>query len=529
VTSVWPFDGATDVSLEMQPSAEFSEAIDPASLTTSTFVLRNETSVVVPATVSYNDSVSAATLIPSAALAPGTTYTATVMGGAGGVKDVAGNPMASSFVWSFTTVVADPTPPTVTAVTPANGATGVSTTTGVRATFSERILSSTLTTDTFVLRSPANAVVPATVSYNGLTSVGTLIPLAALAPFTTYTVTITGGSAGIKDRTGNPMAGDAVWSFTTTSAVITVGLTTIGTSIDTGNSNFMNGSKVSTTAAGQISSMSVYVGAVDSMAAKRQYQLAIYTDNAGRPGTLVAASATGTLVADAWNTLGVSASLLGNRNYWLMFNTNGRTGAVNNMRYENGAAGQGAYSSASVAFGTWPATFPAVTTSNFVYSLFATSAPITVGLTAIGSSRDSGNSNSVHGSKVTTTAAAELSSISVFVGKVDPMAANRQYQLAIYSDDAGGLGTRVATSEIGTLVANAWNTLPVSASLARGTDYWLVYNTNGRTASVNNMFYNTGAAAQGTSSGCCAFGTWPAFFGSMGTNFVYSLFATFGP
>ena len=529
VTFVWPPDEATGVSLEIQVSAEFSEAIDPATLTASTFVLLNETAHTVPATVTYNDNggVSAATLTPSAALEPGTIYKAKVTGGVGGIRDVAGNPMASDVLWSFTTVMPDPTPPTVTAVTPANGATGISTTTGVRATFSEPILSSTLTTSTFVLRSPSNAMVPATLSYNGVTSVGTLIPLSALAPFTTYTATIAGGAGGIKDRTGNPMAGNAVWSFTTTSAVITVGSTTIGTSVDTGDSNFLNGSKVTTTAAGQISSMSVYVGTIDSMVANRQYQLAVYTDNAGRPGTLVAASATGTLVADAWNTLGVSASLLGNTNYWLMFNTNGRTGAVNNMRYKSGAAAQGAYSSDSVAFGTWPSTFPSATTSNFVYSLFATSAPITVGLTAIGGFLDSGNSNAVHGSKVTMTAAAQLSSISVFVGNVDSVAANRQYQLAVYSD-AGGIETRVATSAIGTLVANAWNTLPVSASLARGTDYWLVFNTNGRSASVNNMYYNSGAVGQGMSSGCCAFGTWPEFFGSMGTNFTYSLFATFG-
>ncbi len=45
-----------------------------------------------------------------------------------------------------------------------------------------------------------------------------------------------------------------------------------------------------------------------------------------------------------------------------MFNTNGRTAAVNNMRHNTGAAGQGAYSTAAVAFGTSPATFPASTT-----------------------------------------------------------------------------------------------------------------------------------------------------------------------
>ena len=132
---------------------------------------------------------------------------------------------------------------------------------------------------------------------------------------------------------------------------------------------------MTTTAAGQIVSMSVYVGAIDSVVANRQYQLAIYRDNAGRPGTLVAVSATGTLVANAWNTLAISTPLLASTNYWLMFNTNGRTAAVNNMRYNTGAAGKGAYSSAPVPFGTWPATFPATTTSNFVFSLFASFGP----------------------------------------------------------------------------------------------------------------------------------------------------------
>ncbi len=78
------------------------------------------------------------------------------------------------------------------------------------------------------------------------------------------------------------------------------------------------------------------------------------------PGSRVAASATGTLVANAWNTLTITAPLLAGTNYWLMFNTNGRTGSVNNMRYNTGAAGQGAYSTGAVPFGTWPATFPAV-------------------------------------------------------------------------------------------------------------------------------------------------------------------------
>ena len=41
-----------------------------------------------------------------------------------GVKDVAGNALASDYNWSFTTVAGDITPPTVSSVTPVNGATG---------------------------------------------------------------------------------------------------------------------------------------------------------------------------------------------------------------------------------------------------------------------------------------------------------------------------------------------------------------------------------------------------------------------
>jgi hypothetical protein len=45
------------------------------------------------------------------------------------------------------------------------------------------------------------------------------------------------------------------------------------------------------------------------------------------------------------------------------------------MRYNSGTAGQGAYSSKAVSFGTWPTTFPAATIDNQVFSLFAVFGP----------------------------------------------------------------------------------------------------------------------------------------------------------
>ncbi len=55
------------------------------------------------AAVTYDATSRTATLDPSAALAAGTTYTATVRGGSAGIRDLAGNPLAADRSWSFTT------------------------------------------------------------------------------------------------------------------------------------------------------------------------------------------------------------------------------------------------------------------------------------------------------------------------------------------------------------------------------------------------------------------------------------------
>ena len=154
-----------------------------------------------------------------------------------------------------------------------------------------------------------------------------------------------------------------------------LGLTTIGSTLDSDDSNYLNGSRVFTSTGGQVVSMSVYVDAVDPAGANRGFQMAIYTDTAGRPGTLVATTAAGTLAANAWNTLPITASLQPNANYWLMYNTNGQSSGVNNMRYDSGSPGQGVYSADAVPFGTWPATFPTSAMTNAVYSLYATFGP----------------------------------------------------------------------------------------------------------------------------------------------------------
>ena len=103
MSSVAPVNGATGVSLAGAPAATFSEAMNAATITTSTMVLRNPSNVIVPGTVSYNPNTKVATLTPTSLLTASTTYTVTIAGGSSGVKDLAGNALVSNFVWSFTT------------------------------------------------------------------------------------------------------------------------------------------------------------------------------------------------------------------------------------------------------------------------------------------------------------------------------------------------------------------------------------------------------------------------------------------
>jgi hypothetical protein len=97
------------VSATTTVTVNFDEPMAPATINSSTIFLRDASQVLVSAAVSYNAATFQATLTPSAALAAGATYTVTVRGGAPGVKDLAGNPLANDYVSSFSTFAQPPT------------------------------------------------------------------------------------------------------------------------------------------------------------------------------------------------------------------------------------------------------------------------------------------------------------------------------------------------------------------------------------------------------------------------------------
>ena len=120
VSSTVPADGDVDVSLDGNLTATFSEAMDPATLNTVTFTLKQGATDVAGA-VTYAGTT--ATFNPTGNLAPNVPFTATITTG---VKDLAGNALATTYTWSFTTgATPDTTRPTVSSTVPAEGGVSV--------------------------------------------------------------------------------------------------------------------------------------------------------------------------------------------------------------------------------------------------------------------------------------------------------------------------------------------------------------------------------------------------------------------
>jgi methionine-rich copper-binding protein CopC len=105
----------------------------------------------------------------------------------------------------------DTTPPQVTSRSPASGATGVSPSTNVTATFSEPVQG--VSGSTFTLRRGSTSV-SASVSYDSATRTARLDPASDLTAGATYTASLTNG---IRDLAGNALSALS-WSFTVASA-----------------------------------------------------------------------------------------------------------------------------------------------------------------------------------------------------------------------------------------------------------------------------------------------------------------------
>jgi uncharacterized protein (TIGR03437 family) len=207
VISTAPISGAASVPVGNQLSATFSEAMNPATISTATFTL-TQGATTVAGSVAYAGTTAVFT--PLTSLLPNTSYIAAITTGA---MDLSGNALAAKYSWTFVTASSgNTTPPTVISTVPANGSSGISIASDISATFSEALNPLTITTATFTLQQ-GPVPVSGSVSLSG--TLATFVPLSNLLPSTAYTATITNA---VRDLTGNALAANYVWNFTTASA-----------------------------------------------------------------------------------------------------------------------------------------------------------------------------------------------------------------------------------------------------------------------------------------------------------------------
>jgi len=208
IVSTSPADNAVDVVINGTVTVTFSKAMDCGTLSDATFQLETSGSAI-PGNVTCSSS--SAIFTPSADLLVLTKYTATITKG---IKDLAGNALATDYAFSFTTVPPpDTTPPTVVSTVPTDNATDVAPSAAISVNFSEAVDCATLNTSTFTVA--GSAVVAGEVSCNG--SSATFTPTSNLTDSMTYTASL---STGIKDKAGNALSQQHSWSFTTAASAV---------------------------------------------------------------------------------------------------------------------------------------------------------------------------------------------------------------------------------------------------------------------------------------------------------------------
>jgi len=203
VNSSDPANNATDVVLNKIVTVTFSEAMNPLTLTETTFTI-NQGTTPVAGTVSYSGTT--VSFEPATVLTLNTIYTGTITTEA---ENVSGNALEKNYVWEFTTGSSSILAPTVISTKPENNAVNVELNKIITATFNEAMESSTINASSFTLKHGETTVL-GVISYSGM--IATFTPMNTLTAGTIYTAMI---STDVENLNGIALAGNKVWSFTT--------------------------------------------------------------------------------------------------------------------------------------------------------------------------------------------------------------------------------------------------------------------------------------------------------------------------
>jgi Bacterial Ig-like domain len=137
VATMLPMDAAVNVPVNNTLSVNFSEAMDAATINSTTFTVTDEMDMPVLGNVVYNSTTNTATFTPLEQFDANATYTAKINTGA---EDATGQALTEAAEWTFTTGAgADSTGPTITSTKPLDLATGVCSNRTISIQFSEPV------------------------------------------------------------------------------------------------------------------------------------------------------------------------------------------------------------------------------------------------------------------------------------------------------------------------------------------------------------------------------------------------------
>ena len=231
VSSTVPTNSATDVDVDATLTVNFSEPVT-ASGTWATLTCDST-----PVVVTLGGSGSTYTIDPDADLSYGASCTATVVAAQVTDLDDTADPMATDYVWGFSTI-AD-LAPTVGSTVPTDSAIGVAIDSTLTVNFSESVNA----TDTWGTLTCDSS--PVAVSLGGSASLYTINPDADLPNAVSCTATVVAAQVTDLDGTPDPMTTDYSWSFTT--AALDLAPTVVSTTPDTDAINVAVDSNVTIT------------------------------------------------------------------------------------------------------------------------------------------------------------------------------------------------------------------------------------------------------------------------------------------
>src|SRR5690606_34441909 len=106
-----PANGATGINVNANITVQFDEPMDPASINSSNFELRDGSNNLIACNVTYDDVTNTAVINPNTMLNFLSPYSVTVKGGLSGATDTTGNIFEADSTWPFTTAQEQLVPP----------------------------------------------------------------------------------------------------------------------------------------------------------------------------------------------------------------------------------------------------------------------------------------------------------------------------------------------------------------------------------------------------------------------------------